>query len=95
MTYLQKSSGAKTGASVVPVIVAQLVDFDALFVRRLMRHGLCHHRGLGVPLGRGLGRAVDDGRSKIEMLLQGKFGVVLAEDGERQFPRCRARGWRD
>lgn len=45
--YRDEAGGAETGAAVKPVIVAKLVDLDALLVgRRLMRHGLCHHQAL-------------------------------------------------
>lgn len=57
-TYRSESSGAKAGASIEPVIVAQLVDFDAPLVLRLMRHVLCHHQGLLVVVQR-------DGRLKL------------------------------
>lgn len=50
-TYLHEPGGTEAGASIEPVIIAQLVDLDALFVRRLMRHGLCHHHRLNAPLG--------------------------------------------
>ena len=50
-TYRDEASGAEASASVKPVVVTQLVDLDALLVGRGMRHRLCHHQGLGFPLG--------------------------------------------
>lgn len=49
--YLDKFGRAEAGASVEPVIVAKLVDFDApsIGLLSLMRHCLCHHRHVGVP----------------------------------------------
>lgn len=46
--------GTEAGTAVEPVIVAELVDLDALLVRRVMRHRVCHHQGFGVPLWDGL-----------------------------------------
>lgn len=45
-----KLGGAEAGAAIKPVIVSKLVDLDALLVRRVMRHRVCHHQGFGVPL---------------------------------------------
>lgn len=90
MTYLHKSSGAEAGASVEPVIVAQLVDLDAFLVRRMMRHGLCHHQWFGAPLGAETGVAEDIG-GEVEVLLKGQLSVGLAKDGERHFPVGRSR----
>lgn len=50
-TYICVGCGAEAGSAIKPVIVAQFIDFDALLVRRLMRHLLCHHQRLGVRLG--------------------------------------------
>lgn len=73
MAYLGKSRRAEAGTTVEPVIVAQLVDLDALLVRCLMRHRLCHHQRLGVALG---GKAVISYqvRGDFEMLLEREFG---------------------
>ncbi len=45
-TYKEELSRAEAGASIKPVIVTQLVDFDPLFVVRRIRHRLCHHQRL-------------------------------------------------
>lgn len=68
MTYNRKGRGAEARAAVEPVIVAQLIDLDALFVRRLMRHRLCHHHRLGFPLRDGM-IIRDQVRGECEVLL--------------------------
>ena len=85
-TYDEKGRGAKAGAAVKPVIVAQLIHLDAPLVRRLMRHRLCHHQRLGVPL-RGELTIGDQVRRKFKMLLEGELGcrrLVVTEDGKRR-----------
>ena len=52
-TYRSERGSAEAGASVEPIIVAQLVDLDAPLVLRLMRHVLCHHQRLFVLLQEG------------------------------------------
>lgn len=47
VTYGHEARVAETGAAVEPVIVAELINLDALPVGRLMRHWLCHHQRFG------------------------------------------------
>jgi len=42
-TYGQELAGAKTGTTVIPVIVLELVDLDALAIIE-RRSGKCHHQ---------------------------------------------------
>jgi hypothetical protein len=71
-TYSGEGRSAKAGAAVEPIIVAQFINLDALLIRGLMRHRLCHHQRLGVPLGREvvIGYQI---RSDVEVLLQRQF----------------------
>lgn len=76
-TYRDKGSGAEARASVVPIIIAQLVDLDAPPVRRLMRHRLRHHQRLRFDPG--YPALVDEEIwREIEMLLKRQFRVSLA-----------------
>lgn len=77
VTYRNKGGSTEARASVEPVIVAQLVDFDAPPVRRLMRHRLCHHQRFGFHLGY---PAIvgEKARREIQMLLKRQFRVSLA-----------------
>ena len=85
---------AEAGAAVEPVIVAELVDLDAPLVRRLMRHRLCHHQGLGR-------RLVDDGavvdqmrrRSSVELMGR-KRQVRLSRAEENKGRHCLGRAMR-
>jgi hypothetical protein len=72
MTYSLEARATEAGTSVKPVIVAKLVDLDALSIGGLMRHGLCHHQRLGLSLGREI-RIRSQIRGKFEMLLQGQL----------------------
>lgn len=49
-TYRHEACEAEAGAAIEPVIVTELVDLDALLIRRLMRHRLCHHQRFGLRL---------------------------------------------
>lgn len=49
--YRRKSGDAEASAAIKPVVITQLIDLDALLIRRRMRHRLCHHQRLGVLLG--------------------------------------------
>lgn len=91
-SYLYMIGSAKAGAAVEPVIFAQFVNLDAPPVGgRLMRHRVCHHRRLvvhGVG-GKGFVGGEEVGRD-VEVLLEGEFGVGVAEEGEsRHFARLR------
>ncbi len=46
-TYRHETREAEAGAAVEPVTLAELIDLDALLIRRLMRHRLCHHQRFG------------------------------------------------
>lgn len=83
-TYRRKLGGTEACSAIKPVIVAQLVDLDALLV--LMRHRLCHHRGLGiVPRDSELATVADQIGDQVEMLLQGQLRRLgLVEDGKRR-----------
>jgi len=80
--YRNVSGGAEAGASVEPVIVSELVDLNALSVSCLMRHRLCHHRRLSVPLwDNGMGSeqiGCEVGR-EIEMLRDGDIDHGLVK----------------
>lgn len=82
-THGRKLGGTEARAAVKPVVVAQLIDLDALLV--LMRHRLCHHQGLGiVPRDELVAVAHQVGR-EVEMLLQGQLRRLrMVEDGERR-----------
>ena len=89
-TYSLEARAAEACASVEPVIVTELVDLDALLIGGLMRHGLCHHQRIGLPLGSEV-RVRSQIRGKFEMLLQGQLrGLVVAQDRKRRhgFSRC-------
>lgn len=60
--------GAEAGTAIEPVIVTEFVDLDALLVRCVMRHRVCHHQGIGVPLRDGL-IVVEQVVGQIEMLV--------------------------
>lgn len=96
-TYAHESCGAEAGAPVEPVIVAQLVNLDALPIRRLMRHGLCHHQRFRAPLRRGEATVADEQvRAEVQIqvrLLQQQVGVAMSrgDDGERR--HLFRRGW--
>jgi hypothetical protein len=77
--------GAEAGAAVKPVIVAKLVDFDTLLIRRLMRHRLCRHRQrlVGVEIGSQATVVLKQFGREVEMLLERKFRVGLTEEGKR------------
>lgn len=107
-SYLNELGRAKARASVEPVIVAKLVDFDApsIGLLSLMRHCLCHHRLVGVTSVGGDAIVIREevGRN-VEMLLQREFGGGVggvSEDGKRRHfvgwwardHNCaRCRGW--
>ena len=98
MTYSLKARAAEAGASVEPVIVAELVDLDALLIGGLMRHGPCHHQRLGLSLDSEV-RIRSQIRGEFEMLLQGQLRwFVVTQNRKRRhgFSRCaqtrRARG---
>lgn len=82
-THPRKLGGTEARAAVKPVVVAQLIDLDALLV--LMRHRLRHHQGLGiVPRDELVAVAHQVGR-EVEMLLQGQLRRLgMVEDGERR-----------
>jgi hypothetical protein len=84
-TYRRKGCGAKARPAIKPVVVAKLVDLDALLVRGLMRHLLCHHHRLGVRL-RGERPVHGQVGGKFKMLLEGEFGYgsLVAQDGKRR-----------
>lgn len=95
-SYLNELGRTEAGASVEPVVVAQLVDLDAAPVGllSLMRHCLRHHRLIGVPsVGRDAIVVREEVGRNVEVLLQGEFGLGfgrIAEDGKR---RHFGRGW--
>jgi hypothetical protein len=77
-------SRAKAGAAVEPIIIAEFVDLDTFLTRGRMRHVLCHHQRLGIPL-HGESVICDQIWSKFEMLLKGKLsGFAMTEDRERR-----------
>lgn len=75
-TYRDKGGGAKSRASVEPVVIAQFVDFDAPPVRRLMRPRLCHHQRLGFHPGDPW-IVGEKAWRKIKVLLKRQFRVGL------------------
>ena len=80
--HLHKGCDAEASSSVEPVIVAELVDLDALLFRRLMRHGLCHHQQVRSPLwdgATGAAAAANQLWREVEMLLERKLGVGRGE----------------
>lgn len=86
MTHRVKCCRAKARAAVKPVVVAKLIDLYALLVRRLMWHGLCHHRRLGgIRLWDELAVGTQIG-CDFEMLLQREFGDgrLRTQDAERR-----------
>lgn len=85
-TYLGEGCDAEAGAAVEPVIISKFINLDALLVRGLMRHRLCHHRRLGVALRDDDTIVPYQARGDIEMLLQGEFGrgLVMTQEGERR-----------
>lgn len=85
-THLGPRGGAKAGASVEPVIVAEFVDLDTPPIGRLMRHLVCHHRRrrLGPAVGsNAIVKGEEVGRD-VEVLLEGEFGIGGAEEGKRR-----------
>jgi hypothetical protein len=81
--YRKEGSGAKARAPIKPVIVAQLINFDALPVCRLMRHRVCHHQRLGGVLRWYIVVLQEKLGCRIEMVLEYDIGIYLAEDRER------------
>lgn len=84
-TYGDVGRGAEARAAVKPVIIAELVDLDPLPIDHLMRHGLCHHRGVVLPL------AVSGGEAAVEnvvVLVEGQK-VGIDKGNRRQLFGCR------
>lgn len=82
-TYRRKLGRAEARSAIKPVIVAQLVDLDALLV--LMRHRLCHHQGLGIVPRDELATVAHQIGREVEMLLQRQLRRLgMVEDGKRR-----------
>ena len=84
--YLGKGRDAEAGTAVEPVTVAEFINLDALLVRGLMRHRLCHHRRLGVALRDDNAIVCYQARGDVEVLLEGEFrrSLVVTQKRERR-----------
>jgi len=70
MGMTDNCSNAKAGASVKPIIIAQLIDLHPLPLARRIRHRLCHNQRLWFSFHR-LRDVVEDVGRQIEMILKG------------------------
>lgn len=87
VTYRHKACIAEAGATIEPVIMAELVDLDAPLVgggRGRMRHGLCHHRLTGRRAGDVVAVGLDRcAQVKVELVgRQGEIGLGRVEEYE-------------
>lgn len=87
-TYGNEGGSTKAGTSIEPVIVAKLVDLDALFVCRLMRHCLCHHQRFVVPRGDNRTQVDDEVRSEGEILLRWRDTCLGLEESKSTLTLC-------
>ena len=89
-TYRSVRSSAKASPSVEPVIVAELIDFDAPLVLGLLRHVLRHHRRVFALLQRDVGLVL--GRQTGARRVGGK-GERASPGPLGRYDRCDGASW--
>lgn len=74
--YTDNGGNAKPGASIVPVIVAQLINLHSLPISRRIRHRLCHHQRLWFSVYR-LRQVTEDIGGEVKMILERELRLAL------------------